>query len=33
MQKERLKMYDVNIYFLPDICLAILSISSKKNKQ
>jgi len=33
MQKEQLKMYDVNIYFLPGICLANLSISSKKNKE
>ena len=30
MQKERLKMYDVNIYFLPDICLQSCQFQVKR---
>ena len=30
MQKERLKMYDVNIYFLPDTCLQSCQFQVKR---
>ena len=31
MQKERLKMYDVNIYFLPDTCLQSCQFQVKRK--